>query len=98
MDEDYQKVSPGTPATSVGLNGYGVLLRHHCCLTRRASYRVLAALVLRTPILAHPGKPGMALLVLGLIGFFLVLVLGMALMVSSSSVLADHGTQLPRTR
>jgi predicted benzoate:H+ symporter BenE len=36
----------------------------------------------RGPILAHLGKPGMALLVLGLAGIFLVFVLGMALMVS----------------
>jgi len=36
----------------------------------------------RRPILAHLGKPGLALLVLGLVSFFLVFVLGMALMVA----------------
>jgi predicted benzoate:H+ symporter BenE len=36
----------------------------------------------RGPILAQLGKPGMALLVLGLVGFFLVFVLNIALMVS----------------
>ena len=36
----------------------------------------------RRPIVAHLGKPGMALLVLGLAGFFLLFVLNIALMVS----------------